>query len=174
MELIFNYALDRKKLTREEFIARLRVPVLVYKPGKKDESRMRTSTEVGAMVKNIDFESVKKLVRAEANQYRCVRLQTEGKAASRDYIIGRTSLCHVVLNLTSVSKQHATLTVQSDGKVFVRDLGSKNGTKVNGKAVGETPVLVKSPQVISLGGNELSVLDPGAFYDLLTEFLVAT
>jgi pSer/pThr/pTyr-binding forkhead associated (FHA) protein len=80
----------------------------------------------------------------------------------------------VVLNLTSVSKQHATLTVQSDGKVFVRDLGSKNGTKVNGKAVGETPVLVKSPQVISLGGNELSVLDPGAFYDLLTEFLVAT
>lgn len=174
MELIFNYALDRKKLTREEFIARLRVPVLVYKPGKKDESRFRTSTEVGSMIKNIDLEAVKKLIRAEAHQYRCVRLQTEGNAGTRDYTIGRVPSCQVVINLTSVSKQHATLTVHSDGKVFIKDLGSKNGTRVDGKAVGETPVRLKPPQTIVLGGNDLSVLDPGGFYDLLTDFLVTT
>jgi pSer/pThr/pTyr-binding forkhead associated (FHA) protein len=35
-------------------------------------------------------------------------------------------------DVPGVSRRHALITVASDGEVFVEDLGSKNGTFVNG------------------------------------------
>lgn len=50
-------------------------------------------------------------------------------------LVGRqTDLCDIVLEKTSVSKLHCVL-VRTDGLLFLRDLGSTNGTKVNGQRV---------------------------------------
>ena len=50
-------------------------------------------------------------------------------------VIGRQKeLCDVVLDRSSISKLHCLL-VRTDGLLFLRDLGSTNGTKVNGQRV---------------------------------------
>ncbi len=50
-------------------------------------------------------------------------------------LVGRKSgTCDLVIDRGSVSKMHC-LIVKTDGLLFIRDLGSTNGTKVNGQRV---------------------------------------
>ena len=51
-------------------------------------------------------------------------------------VIGRRSSCDLRIPLTSVSKKHCKLTYEN-GTVKILDLGSKNGTHLNGKPVTE-------------------------------------
>jgi pSer/pThr/pTyr-binding forkhead associated (FHA) protein len=53
---------------------------------------------------------------------------------SGDYFIGRGPECHVRPESDWVSRQHCMLRVTGEG-AFVRDLGSRNGTLVNGSLV---------------------------------------
>jgi pSer/pThr/pTyr-binding forkhead associated (FHA) protein len=55
-----------------------------------------------------------------------------GKRAS----IGRTTECQVQIELPIVSRRHCELRIKDD-LVFVRDLGSSNGTYVNDKRIQE-------------------------------------
>ncbi len=47
-------------------------------------------------------------------------------------VIGRHPACDVVLDISSVSRQHAAVTIEGDD-VFIEDLRSRNGTTVNGQ-----------------------------------------
>jgi pSer/pThr/pTyr-binding forkhead associated (FHA) protein len=50
-------------------------------------------------------------------------------------LVGRQEkLCDICLRKSSVSKMHCII-VRTDGLLFIRDLGSTNGTKVNGQRV---------------------------------------
>lgn len=50
-------------------------------------------------------------------------------------IVGRQEgLCDVCIEKSSISKLHCII-VRTDGLLFIRDLGSTNGTKVNGQRV---------------------------------------
>ncbi len=50
-------------------------------------------------------------------------------------LVGRQDdLCDICLETTSVSKMNCII-VRTDGLLFIRDLGSTNGTKVNGQRV---------------------------------------
>lgn len=50
-------------------------------------------------------------------------------------VVGRSSkMCDLVIDHTSISKQHCML-VKTDGLIYLRDLGSTNGTRVNGQRV---------------------------------------
>lgn len=61
---------------------------------------------------------------------------TNVNLVGRRVVIGRSPDCDVVLNNTSVSRQHAELLF--DGEWTLRDLGSRNGTGVNGvRVIGE-------------------------------------
>lgn len=50
-------------------------------------------------------------------------------------LVGRKpGLCDLIIEKSSISKIHCLL-VKTDGLLFVRDLGSTNGTRVNGQRV---------------------------------------
>jgi phosphoserine phosphatase RsbU/P len=49
-------------------------------------------------------------------------------------ILGRHPDCDIVLDSGSVSRQHAEIT-SLDGEFYIQDLGSRNGTIVNGQAI---------------------------------------
>jgi pSer/pThr/pTyr-binding forkhead associated (FHA) protein len=49
-------------------------------------------------------------------------------------LVGRHPLCDVQLDSVRVSRRHCYL-VECDGEILVRDLGSTNGTRVNGQRV---------------------------------------
>lgn len=54
-----------------------------------------------------------------------------------EYVFGRGAECHIRPNSDWVSRQHCLLRVTRDA-LFIRDLGSRNGTLVNGeRLVGE-------------------------------------
>jgi pSer/pThr/pTyr-binding forkhead associated (FHA) protein len=53
-----------------------------------------------------------------------------------EFVFGRGPECHVRPNSHSVSRQHCLVRVNADG-VVIRDLGSTNGTLVNGTRVVE-------------------------------------
>lgn len=66
--------------------------------------------------------------------------------------IGRSRACQVVLGDDTVSRRHAELRYE-DGRWLLRDLGSSNGTYVNGRLVTEAEV--RRGDVIHLGGCRL-------------------
>ncbi|MEI6124311.1 MAG: FHA domain-containing protein [Bacteroidota bacterium] len=51
--------------------------------------------------------------------------------------IGRNPSNDVVINDPNVSRQHASITLNNDGSYYICDLGSRNGTYVNGKKITE-------------------------------------
>jgi pSer/pThr/pTyr-binding forkhead associated (FHA) protein len=64
-------------------------------------------------------------------------------------VVGRVANCAVVLDDTSVSRQHAAVTVRG-GRVTLQDMGSRNHTFLNGERV-VTPVEVPPGAVIRFG-----------------------
>ncbi|NED18657.1 FHA domain-containing protein, partial [Streptomyces sp. SID9913] len=54
--------------------------------------------------------------------------------------IGRSADADVPLDDPDVSRLHCAVTVGSDGRVAVADLGSTNGTTLDGRPVGSRPV----------------------------------
>jgi pSer/pThr/pTyr-binding forkhead associated (FHA) protein len=55
-----------------------------------------------------------------------------------EFIIGRSQGCHLCAASTAISRQHCAI-VREEGRVAIKDLGSRNGTLVNGvKIAGET------------------------------------
>ncbi|MCC6337333.1 MAG: FHA domain-containing protein [Myxococcales bacterium] len=80
---------------------------------------------------------------------------SEGKEAGREFLfdqdsvlIGRTSECDVILYDPGVSRRHARIFVEN-GEFFVEDVGSSNGTQVNGEVIKRQPL--KDGDSISLG-----------------------
>ena len=55
-------------------------------------------------------------------------------------LVGRSEDCDLRLDDKTISKLHCVL-VQADGQLLVRDLGSTNGTRVNGRRVRRAAVL---------------------------------
>jgi len=72
--------------------------------------------------------------------------------------IGRSDEADVVLPYENVSRKHA-LVWRSEGRSWIRDLGSSNGTSVDGVTVGGQPVPLGSGSVVSLAGHRFRFLE---------------
>jgi S-DNA-T family DNA segregation ATPase FtsK/SpoIIIE len=72
-------------------------------------------------------------------------------------VVGREPDCHVVVDDPTVSRRHAALTTAADGTAHIADLGSRNGTRVGGAAVGESATVVEPGATVRLGALELDV-----------------
>lgn len=71
---------------------------------------------------------------------------------ARALVIGRSVGCDFVLNDPTVSRWHAELVRGEDGWL-VRDMGSTNGTRVNGWRIRKA--LVRPGDVVTLGAQRL-------------------
>ena len=69
-------------------------------------------------------------------------------------IIGRSDECDIVIDSKHVSRRHARIFSSSDGQWYVEDLGSSNGTFVNGERVKSCPI--SRVDVIEIGMATLS------------------
>ena len=82
-----------------------------------------------------------------------VRGKPEGKViplAGSSFKIGRGETCHLRPNSEQVSREHAEFILESSA-VIVRDLGSRNGTLVNGKALTTEPCTLKDRDLVQVG-----------------------
>jgi pSer/pThr/pTyr-binding forkhead associated (FHA) protein len=80
---------------------------------------------------------------------RIIQGRPEGKSMlfpQGEYVFGRGTECHVRPNSDWVSRQHCLLRVTSEG-AFLRDLGSRNGTLINGARFVEERRLEHGDQV---------------------------
>ena len=71
-------------------------------------------------------------------------------------MIGRAPLNDIVLEQPGVSRQHAGIRGDSEG-YWVADLGSRNGTYVNGEMLSAEPRKLKNFDRIELGGSNVPV-----------------
>jgi pSer/pThr/pTyr-binding forkhead associated (FHA) protein len=74
--------------------------------------------------------------------------------------IGRDNSCDIVLPASNVSSRHARMFMR-DNKVIIRDLGSTNGTTVNGRRL-ERPQLLQPRDVVRIGNYLLKLGDAQA------------
>lgn len=70
-------------------------------------------------------------------------------------LIGRSSVCDVVLAEPDVSRKHAVVR-RDEGRIYLRDLGSTLGTRINGDTVTGTQLL-RDRDVLSFGSARLEV-----------------
>jgi len=72
-------------------------------------------------------------------------------------VIGRSSSCDLVLRDSEASRRHAEMRRDDQG-LRVRDLGSTNGTRVNGIVIADWTTLVTG-DVVSIGATQIAVVD---------------
>ncbi|MDT0462367.1 FHA domain-containing protein [Streptomyces gibsoniae] len=75
--------------------------------------------------------------------------------------IGRSADADVPLDDPDVSRLHCAVTVAADGRVSVADLGSTNGTVLDGRQVTDRPVRLAPGALLRLGESALRLAPPG-------------
>lgn len=76
--------------------------------------------------------------------------QTDFRFVRGPIYMGRHSQCQILLPDRNVSRQHAVIYFAQDGKTILQDLGSANGTQLNGKAI---------RKVALSSGDRITVMD---------------
>ena len=85
--------------------------------------------------------------------------------------IGSAKTGDIVLTDPTVSRRHAEIRRGRDG-VILRDLGSTNGTWINGECLlKDAPMRIQSSDTIRFGRHVFTFYLARDFYDFLTEIL---
>jgi pSer/pThr/pTyr-binding forkhead associated (FHA) protein len=89
------------------------------------------------------------------------RVESGGKSAvlgSTEFVIGRSLYCTLVVDDPSVSRLHASFRRAADG-CEVLDLGSSNGTFVNGVKIGDKPFAIWPSDTIVIGSLPVRLVE---------------
>lgn len=91
-----------------------------------------------------------------------------------EIIIGRSKECDIMLPQLNITRQHALIAKMADGSYVIRDLGSKNGTFVNGKRIEEATSIGEHDDILigaykfrlrrpaeDIRGGEMSIVAEG-------------
>ena len=92
-------------------------------------------------------------------------------------MVGRRESCDVILRFGNVSSNHCELTLES-GYWFVKDLGSRNGTRLNGYRItkkrmdpGDTLSIAKRDYKAKYSPSELGAEGPPPDVDVMAEIM---
>ena len=75
-----------------------------------------------------------------------------------DTSIGRSKKCNIFIPDPYLSKKHARIFFK-DAEFYIEDLGSTNGTFLNGKQLGTRPVKLKDSDKVSVGHMSFLFVD---------------
>jgi pSer/pThr/pTyr-binding forkhead associated (FHA) protein len=64
-----------------------------------------------------------------------------------EFIVGRSQECHLCAGSSAISRRHCAF-LRDENRVSVKDLGSRNGTLVNGVKIAEETELVSGDEII--------------------------
>jgi pSer/pThr/pTyr-binding forkhead associated (FHA) protein len=139
--------------------------VLVYEPPADDEEDESTQTEY--RYKTVSGVTPTTFGGGEPMVF--LLTKTRDNAFQRRVTVGRTSNNDLPVEDPSVSRFHAWFQREDeDAPWFVVDAGSKNGTKVNGKALEKKKPHALTPGTrIRIGHVELSFFDSAGFIRML-------
>lgn len=77
----------------------------------------------------------------------------------KTYILGKDpTVSDIILQDLSVSRQHARLSTDDQGYVFIEDLGSRNGVLINGELITDKKELA-SQDLVALGTTSFLIID---------------
>ena len=74
----------------------------------------------------------------------------------RSLLVGRRESCDIVLRFSNVSAHHCQLSVNG-GYWYVKDLGSKNGVKVNGVRIGTSEKLLEPGDEVAVAKHNYTI-----------------
>ena len=80
--------------------------------------------------------------------------------------IGRVDGNDMVMPDYAISKQHAIIEIKR-GDYIIRDVGSTNGTFINGKRVDKKPVQIRDKDIVAFARYEFTFLFPESLFDML-------
>lgn len=82
-----------------------------------------------------------------------------GMEKGRAYILGKDAQsCDILFQDLSVSRSHAQISISKEGVMEIEDLGSKNGTVVNGTPIQEKQTIT-AQDIVSLGTTVFIIID---------------
>ena len=84
------------------------------------------------------------------------------------FYIGRINGNDMIMPDYAISKRHAIIDIE-DGKYYLRDAGSTNGTKINGSRLAKKRVMLKDKDVLGFARYEFTFLYPKSLYKMLRE-----
>ena len=142
--LALFFSLRKSKVIRETFTQ--------YKR-RSSQAKPRPSNE-----SNQRDRGAKWLLKGSESNGRNISLSLDSSALNYGNVtIGRdSSVCQLVIDDTSVSREHASFSLSAE-RLMIKDLGSKNGTWIDGEKVGNQPVTIRLGQTITLGKVKLRV-----------------
>ncbi|MFV0339113.1 MAG: type III secretion system inner membrane ring subunit SctD, partial [Parachlamydiaceae bacterium] len=88
------------------------------------------------------------------------------------YIIGTDpASCDIVFHDTSVSRQHARLSIKEDDSIFIEDLKSRNGTLLDGEVIADK-MQVNPNTIITMGTTSFVIYDrDGSMHTIISPLL---
>lgn len=135
-----------------------------FGPSDSDSGEVTVNTHVYNLVREPVRQETVAVLRVVAGRdlLQYIRLDP-----GTELVIGRDDECELRLSDASVSRRHARIHVAKDGTVAVQDLGSTNGTAINGRQVergflqvgGHLEVGAVGMRLESVTGKELAHLE---------------
>lgn len=152
---------EAKATDREAFVARHPYPFFVlYVTQQSDAKGLAFRTEMAAGTSS-DESAGALLV--------CPIVKSPGSPYSDRVSIGRARNCDVVLRHPSVSKLHAHVRTGDDGALAIVDVGSHNGTRVDGQRLPrDVPCAVKSGAHVRFGEISGNLMDAASVHAALS------
>jgi DNA-binding winged helix-turn-helix (wHTH) protein len=105
--------------------------------------------------------------RSESRGPRLVSRQHEWPLAEGPNIVGRDRDCEVRIDSGTISRRHARIVV-TNGQATIEDLGSKNGTSVDGRKV-KAPVTLEEGAQVQVGSVAMTYRILDALASTLTQ-----
>ena len=125
--------------------------------GKWQRTQVFSPSEVQALVEGASLDQSIFLLRKSV----------EGNISElKRFSIGRTQENDILMMDFAISRAHALVELRGDG-YFLKDLGSSNGTYVNGELIDDRGTRLEDGDSVRFARYEFQFLSAGALYDLL-------
>lgn len=161
------------KLSKDEFVEFFPVPALL---GNKIQSG-KIEDAKGLRRKTLLFMRSSELMK-EADEFSTLKeavfplLKQRGSKPGDElnYTIGSQGAVDIIMGDFAISKRHAAISIRQKG-YGLRDLGSTNGTRLNGVEVANSEKILKDGDTISFGRYEFVFYTPASLYKHLRKDL---